>query len=233
MTSSALFLRLFLISSLLLAPVVVCGQSVSKRAQPGQSPESFVREYVAAIRSNDISQVKRLIHPKVLASRAAENREFFDVILAKELALNAKLSVDYKIVRITPIKESTMTAGIPHDLMFYPVQPDLEVQIDSETGPYKSLTLVRQIATVDRAWFLVFACPTARGVEVFRKQRADRDQREAHARELVKRLDLTFLSELKGLLKEHKRLDAIREYRTKSGEDLTTATEVMELISQQ
>ena len=68
---------------------------------PSASPQAFARAYMDAIRSQDGTRLRALIHPATLACINNANRSYFDRVFNAELQLGASLQKGFKIVRIT------------------------------------------------------------------------------------------------------------------------------------
>lgn len=150
------------------ALAVVAGVA-SVSAQPAGDPaqRTFVREYMAAITAKDVEALKRQIHPASLACMNEANREFFDFIF--ERALDRAPAATYQLTDV-----SAAPAGDPpfwpKGFARYPVRPTHQVQIDFETAPGRHMALVRVIAPAGGAWFEVMPCPTAEGLQAFRRR---------------------------------------------------------------
>jgi len=197
-------------------------------AEPGAPAQrTFVRDYMAAVSARDLSALKRLVHPASLACVDDTNRDFFDFVFAREL--RERPVATYRVTRIDPLPGPPPLPGSPA-LFRYPVRPTHEVQIDFETEPARSTTLVRQIALVHGAWFEVVVCPTAEGVQAFRQRQQAAERQRIRAAELAAAIQEPLLSELRGLLGHRQRLQAIKRYQEQSGADVTTAVAVIDVL---
>ena len=115
-------------------------------------------------------------------------------------------------------------------LFRYPVPPTHEVQIDFETSGGRSKTLVRMLAPSEGAWREVLPCPTVDSVRMFRERQAAAKEQRAGAEQLAAAIDEPLLSELRQLLAGRHRIEAIRTYQERSGLDVTTAMQVIDVI---
>lgn len=158
----------------------------------------------------------------------AENREYFDYLFANDL--RGAPRAQYKTASISPLPPNPQPFGLPAEMFAYPVRPTHQVQIDFETGPTSSVTVIRVIAVLSGSWFDVLPCPTAEGVQYFREHVAAGERQKARARQLAADLKAPLLSELKGLLRQQRKIDAIKRYQEAAGVDLTTAVQVIEVI---
>lgn len=190
---------------------------------------TFIDRYVSAIKLRDEVALKRLYHPAVLACVTLQNRDFFDFIFAQEFAAGPRLAGGYKVTRVDAVA-SDRPPTMP-DMFAYPVPPTHEFQID--TSPDKtnrSLSLLRAIAPLQGAWYVVQPCPNAKGIAFFRERRSGGDKQETHAHELADALQDPLLSDLKELLAEGQRIEAIKRYKAAADVDLTTAKLVIDVL---
>ena len=188
---------------------------------------TFAADYVAAVNSREVERWRRLVHPKSLACITDQNRDFFDDMTAR--ALRRTLSGPYRVASVRVLGKSA-PPGMPPAMGSYPVPPTHQIQIDVDTGPTSSVTVIRDLALSNGVWLEVLPCPTAEGLAAFRVAKRTADERQARAKALVAQLREPLLSELKGLLKEGRRVDAMRRYSAASGEDLTMARRVVDLL---
>ena len=201
---------------------------VSNSAQIESGQRKFARDYVYAVKSKNIAALKSIVHPKVLACVNEQNRDYFDFIFAKQLG--RKLTGDYKLT-VSPLKgDNPEMAFLPAEKFYYSIRPTYQVQIDFNANTYDNLTIIREVAPAGGRWYWVFACPNAQGMEFFRAQRQAGEKQQAKAQQLASELKDPLLSEIKQLLKEHKRIDAVKKYQAQTGADLTTTVQVINIL---
>jgi len=188
----------------------------------------FVQQYMDAIRARDVGAIRRLTHPASLACIDDASRAFFDSVFKGELRY-ARTIAGYRITRIGPASALSVP-GIPDTLFREPVPATHEFQVDADAAS-SSTTIIRRIARLDGAWYIVVPCPTAEGLERFREREVRRREQRAQAETLAAELKEPLVSELKALLAAGRRVDAVRRYREASGTDLTTAVTVMDVLS--
>jgi hypothetical protein len=150
------------------ALAVVAGVA-SVSAQPAGDPaqQTFVREYMAALASKDVAALERQIHPASRACMNEANRDFFDFVFAR--ALDSRPAASYQLTDVSPAPAGGPPFW-PAGFARYPVRPTHQVQIDFETAPGRHIALVRVIARSGGAWFEVMPCPTAEGLQAFRRR---------------------------------------------------------------
>jgi len=202
---------------------------------PGQSREvaieaghrHFADQYVAAARARDAAWYRKLIHPKSLACITDDNRDFFDDWMAR--AFRWKWEGPYRIAAVRALaKDASPT--MPASMARYPVAPTHQIQIDLQMSATRAGTLVAEIAPVGTTWYQVVPCPTAQGLAAFRSTKQANAAQEAKAQSLAQGLAAPLRAELLGLLKEGKRIDAMRRFSAETGEDITTARRVIDVL---
>jgi len=212
--------------------LVVLGLARAAVAQPGADAiepghRKFAADYMAAAASGDAQRMRALIHPKSLACVTEANRDFFDELLAR--SMRPGLSGAHRLTSVRRI-DLAEPPGVPPGMGAYPVAPTHRIQIDVVSGPNRSLTIVRDLALVDGGWRTVVVCPTAEGLAAFRNARQAGEQEQARARSLAAAIDAPLAVELRALLKEGRRVEAIERYRGASGEGLAMSRRVVELL---
>ena len=166
----------------LCAVVLVATVTTCAAQGPSATQQTFVRNYLAAITAQDLSALKRQVHPASLACIGDANQDFFDVIFARTLE-----RIPLPVYRLTAVSRTGSNLP-PPEFARYPVPPTHQVQIDFRTASGKDVTLVRLIAPSDGVWFEVIACPTAEGLQAFRQRQAEAQEQRAKVEQLVQGL---------------------------------------------
>lgn len=192
--------------------------------RPGH--EQFIGKYVAAINAGEIEALKRLIHPGCLACINDENRDYYDDYFSREF--KDHIPDNYKMLDMKPIggDEPLMMP----DMLYYPVRPAYWVQIDFETKPNSSKSILRQVVKSGDTWFMVLPCPKPEAVKRFKEVKIAKEKQKERARLLLQELKDPLLSELTGLLKEGMKIEAWKKYSAETGEDISMAKEVLSYI---
>jgi hypothetical protein len=193
---------------------------------------AFVERYVAALRSQDSADLRILHHPASLACSNPQNRDYYDFMFAKELRHGAGLRGGYTLTRFEPVDADTATALEMGGLIPNPVQPTHQFQIDTPfDNKNHSLTILRMAAEHAGTWFIVLGCPTDKAIGLFRERRAEGERQQARARQLAGDLQEPLRSEIKDLLAQNRRIDAVKRYQSGANTDLTTATQVIDILA--
>jgi hypothetical protein len=199
----------------------------SCHAQLGDSgsPESFAKSFVDAINSKSTERRLELLHPKSKACINAETRPYFDWILVRQS--RHVISAAYQVA-IQPLSSQRKVS--PDGRSAYPVRPTHQLQIDFDTGPNKNTSLVLFTVREGQRWYEVLPCPSSEAVTSARAAEASRAIQERRVRSLVEKLGEPLRSEIMLLAEKGQRIDAIKKYRDATGEDLTTAKDVVDLL---
>jgi hypothetical protein len=144
---------------------------------PTAAQQRFAAAYVAALQSNDPSQVTAIYHPATLACINAASQPYFDTVLGRAMQSGAEFGAHY---RLTSFKAPAGPAFMDgSDLFSYPVTPTYEMQIDARGGDnmhVKIWTLIVYLAPANGGWGVVLPCPTAKGMQMIRQQLAARQK---------------------------------------------------------
>ena len=184
---------------------------------------TFVKAWIEAVRSGDEAKVQHVFHPKVLACSNGQTREYFDLLIAAELKYRSR--GDYRITKIAPVKGQEPMSLLPSDGFSYPVQPAYEIDIDFDTT-----TVVRYLAESNGSWYEVQPCPNEKGMAYIHEQIAKGQEQGQRAARLLAELKDPLRGELLALLKQGRRVAAVNKYQAATGEDVTTAVMVMDLL---
>jgi hypothetical protein len=202
----------------LLAGASLC--SAAEVAAPKDSLAAFVERYARALQERDLDGYKRLVHPRSLACADVDQADYYEYLFHQKQWLTARTArASFKIV-----PESHLTG------MVYPVRPTHLLQVNLALGEFKSKTLLVQVAAHEGAWFEVVPCPTPDVLRTLRASAAKERAEVARAEALLSSLRDPLRSELAALLRQGKKVTAIIRYRDVSGEDLSVAKRVIELL---
>ena len=204
-------------------------------AKSAVTPQAWSRSeqhYAAALTSQDRAAFTNLVHPTSLACISPQNSDYFDFIFAKELSYGAALRGGYSLTRFDPADADSIAASEMGGVLQNPVGPTHQFQIDTPfDGSNRSLTLQRMAVEQGGAWFIVFGCPTAKGLEFFRAHLVEGERQRQRAQELVGALHDPLFSEIRSLLAQNRRIEAIKRYQRDANVDLTTASRVIDIVA--
>lgn len=168
------------------------------------------------------------MHPQALVCATAEPDSFHHRMVTRQSKYT--IPSDYKW-KMTPIaSDQTLMFADKFD---YPVRPTHVLQLDFETGPNRSMTMILQVVHDAKRWNEVIACPKPDTIVAGRDARQAETKRAEKTSELVAKIPAQLKERVMELLKQGRRIVAIKHYQTVSGEDLTTAVEVVHLLTSQ
>ena len=193
------------------------------RAQEAGGARAFVEDLVGAINGKSAERRRALLHP---TSLACPRPEMIADVFARQSARPVPPGYRWTTTPLPP-GQPLMAA----DKFDYAVRPSHVLQIDYETMPTRSTTLVLYVVHDGRRWWEVLGCPTAETVAQARAAKAAAGERAERVRVLV---DSTSPELREAVLKLHgegRRIEAYRHYERVSGEDLATARDVVEMLA--
>jgi hypothetical protein len=205
--------------------VAASRQNISAEA----ARQQFAAKYVAALKSKDPARMKALIHPEVLACK--NFAEYFNVANISGQVFVDPPGPGYKVT-FTTLPIDAKPPLLPPDKFKYPIQPSHELQIDWNRNADGSspTALIQSIAEKDGAWYLVYPCPNDEGMKFVHEMIAKGREQKEHALTLASQLQDPLKSELLALLKQGRKIDAIKKYQSTTGVDLTTAVQVIDVL---
>lgn len=221
----------FLLPSLLFGLLVSCDESSVKPAAASAvsrpvTEAAFLSAFVAASRSGRPDAVRALVHPATFQRGEKHARAF----LAEWLSREAHRAIpETRRVTTTAIARD---APLPfEDSFVYAVRPTLSLQIDFDESPRRGVSMVRSVLVDDDGvWWLVVALPSEETLAKMRRSRVDADRTEQLAPDLARDIEEPVLSELKALLRDGKKISAIKRYREVSGEGLRVSKAVIDAL---
>lgn len=223
-----------LLLSLLSGLLASCDEKAARSAEASTvsrpvTEEEFLKALAQASRSGRPDAVRALVHPANLQQVEEHNRPFFLEWLSREV----KRAIP-EIYRATATAIAP-DAPLPFEGPFvYPVRPTLSLQIDFDEPPRRSVSMIRSVLVDDDGvWWLVVALPTHETVARMQRIRSDADRTEQAAAELARNIEEPLRGELKTLLRNGRKIDAIKRYREVSGEGLRMAKEVAEVLEEE
>lgn len=205
----------------LLAPV-----PKGARAEGTERQSAFVQALVESMNSRNPGRQKALLHPGSLDCGNAEGVSIFSESFFPRTRGPVPANYRWGITQVPP-GQPPMFA----DKFIYPVRPTHLLRIDYDPGPNRSKTLVVQIVYDEGRWSVVSACPTPETAAAAEKAKRVRAESATRARTLADGISPRLKETVVRLLKEGRRVDAIRQYSEATGEDITTAKEVVEMLS--
>lgn len=205
----------------LLSPLLCIAQ-----ATDSGRPETFAKEFVDAVNSKSTEHRLSLLHPKSRVCINAQTQPYYDWIFSHQLRHTIPATA-YKIATEPLSGEQTPASDGKSD---YPLRPTHRLQIDFETGPYSSTSIILLIVRDGARWREVLPCPRPETMPGIRAAEAGGAEQERRVQSLDAKLTDPLRAEIIALARKGQRIDAIKKYRDATGEDLSTAKSVVDLL---
>jgi hypothetical protein len=210
---------------------IALGLGTAQAQDIDAAERTLVERYAAAVTAHDVEALKALYHPASIACIDAANQDYFDFLFDNDLRFQNDLKSGYKVTAVGPADPYLASMNSMDGMLVAPVTPTHQFQIDTTGGDgSRAVTIVRMTAERDGVWFIVAGCPTEKGLAAFRQRRGAAAPAQARIQELASKLGEPLLSELKDLLTQNRRIDAIKRYEDAAKVDLTTAVQVIDAL---
>lgn len=189
-------------------------------------PRTFGVELVQAIRSGQGERRLSVVHPMSRRCVTTSTQSYYDWWFEKQRRV---LGASHPIVKVDRFDAATVTP--PTDgRSDYPIVPTHRLQIDFSDGPYQSSGLIAYVAPDRGRWREVLPCPRGDVVERARHRVAEDQEQAGRVRSQLPNMPPALQRELRALLDDGRKVDAIRRYAAATGEDLGTAKAVVESL---
>ena len=109
--------------------------------------------------------------------------------------------------------------------------PTRQLQVDFSTGANRSTTVVLLLANAGARWYEVLPCPSPDAVIGARFAMEESVRREERVRGVLARMPASLREDLLNLVKDGRRVDAIRRLADVTGEELAVAREAVDVLS--
>jgi hypothetical protein len=200
---------------------LICHAQVGSPDQP----EAFARLFVDAINSKSAERRLALLHPKSKACIDAQTQPYYDWIFSRQLKYI--IPAKYKVAAQPLAGKQALPSDGKSD---YPLRPSHQLQIDFDTGPYSTTSIVLLIVRDGARWYEVLPCPRPDAIAGILAIEANHAEHERKVKSLVAGLTDPLRAEIITLARQGRRIDAINKYRDATSQDLTTAKEVVDLL---
>jgi hypothetical protein len=217
------FAKRGVVSLILISFCAACGARAQSQASQTEV-KSFVTQYVAAFNAKGAARLRALQHPKSLACITAENKSFYDDLLAVHRRDPIPANYTFKA---SPVNENNLKAL--ETMGWFPVKPDRELQIDYQQGDDGGSITVYLIRENGRL-FDDEPCASDQTVKHYNDDAPARAERLAQDKALAAAIKEPLRSDLIALLREHKTAEATTRYKEASGQDYPTAMFVIDLL---
>lgn len=167
---------------------------------------TLVEPCLQAVRTND-KALARFLHPQVRACINDRTREYFE---SGDLLKPNGLTPKHRIAKLTPQSGPGNLFFRPEDGFTYPVRPAYELILEAGQENNQIVQIIRYLAPSGGSWYFVEPCPNEKGMAFFHESLAKAAEQRRQVEVLVAQLKDPLLSELKDLLKQHRKIDAVK-----------------------
>jgi hypothetical protein len=210
-------------AAIALAIVVMSMPTVASSTEDAAA-KAFVGQLVAASNADDHAARRALLHPQAVACADLLRTTMGEAAFAPK---RQPVPSAYRW-NIAPMADGS--AGWFADNFDYPVRPTHQLQVDFETVPHRTESLMFQIVKLDDQWREIAGCPRPETILQARRAGEQRGQQNARIAELVKAMPPALESEIRRHFAEGRRIDAYRHYRDATREDLAIAKGVVDTL---
>jgi len=210
---------------LVLAAALTLLVTAPVRGQDSDLDRAFVTAFVAAVNAATVDARLALVHPQSRACTTGGAGEWW----ADSVARQAREPIPAKHRwTIKPVP-----AGEPPpfgDKFDYPIRATHTLQLDMQPQPYRLRTVIVQLARAGDRWGEVVPCAKPEIQATIRAAIAAKAKRAARVETLLATMPAAQRDDIVAQIKAGRRIDAAKSYAQSSGEDLTTATEVVDRL---
>lgn len=181
---------------------------------------AFVMQLVDAINRADTASRRALMHPDALRCEQAAADSGW-------APKRGPIPAGFRW-HIDPMPAGSK--GFFADRFDYPVVPTHQLQIDYETAPNRSTSVMLQLVRDRGQWREVTGCPKPQTIEAARQAAPLRAQQQDRIAQVAARLAPGLKADVLKLVAEGRKIDAIIQVRQATGEDLTVAKGVVDRL---
>ena len=196
------------------------------RPQDDDQARAFVVSVVEALNSKSLERRRALLHPKSLPCAGTEPDSFYRWMATRQFKDSVPPDYKWKVTAL-PADQPLMFA----DKFDYPVRPTHTLQLDYSLAPHGGKTMLLYIVRDANRWYEMTPCPRPETLAAARAARQAEAARGERVKTLVAAMPAALRTQVLDLVKAGRRIDAARHYQAASGEDLTTAVEVVDLLA--
>jgi hypothetical protein len=196
------------------------------RSQDDDRARAFVANVVEALNSKSPARRQALLHPRSLPCATIEPDSFYTWMVTRQFKDSVPADYKWKITPVPP-EQPLMFA----DKFDYPVRPTHTLQLDFQLAPHGGKTMLLYLVRDADRWYEMTPCPRPETLAAARAARQAEGRRAERVKALIASMPAELKSQVLELVRVGRRLDAAKQYQAASGEDLTTAVEVVELLA--
>lgn len=208
--------------------VLLFGMTGLAQAQNAEQERAIAASLVDAINSGSMERRKALMNPRALACGNQDTCSMTEEMIKRQTHHRIPADFKWRVTNI-PAGEAPFFA----DKFDYPVRPTHRLQIDFNSAPGKTTTILLQLVYAGNRFQEITGCPTPETVEAARIANQERGRRAAKVAELVAAIAPELKQTVVNLYRDGRRVEAIKHYAKASGEELVIAKDVVDQLAEQ
>lgn len=208
------------------APGAAPTQAAAKVERPQITPEQrqFAEKLIAAMRAKDLAKLNEMVAPSVRACFNKDTQPYLDAVLNKQMKHQVPKEYTLKIGAVPP------QVSQPSKYVTIPLMPTQVLEIEY-TQADNSITLNRLIAQEHGKWYTVASCPTAAGMERFRKLEKIRQAGRERAKEFMAQVKPPLKAQVIAYVNKGDNADAWKLCMKTLHVDFYTARELVSMLT--
>ena len=210
-----------------LAGALVLTVATAAAAQDVDADRAFANALVAAINAHTLDARAALVHPKARPCITGEVGEWWRESVLRQGRPPVPADATSKI---SPLSSDDARAA--SDRFDWPIAPTHVLQLDITDAPAKSRTLLFRLVKEGGRWVEVVPCAKPETVVAIRAARAETARRAERAKALAASTWPELRERVLALYRSGSRIDAYKLYARETGEDLTLARDVVDLLAE-
>jgi hypothetical protein len=209
-----------------LAILASAGGSAPLSAQENPADRGFVATFVQAVNGGATTRLS-LVHTKARQCASGAVGEWWQVSVARQAKGGVPADYRWTLKPIPADEQPPFAEGFD-----YTVQPTHVLQIDMRPKPYTFRTMLVRLARDGGRWAEVVPCAKPEmQAKIHATLEATAKQTE-RVKGLVATMPAALRAKILAEIRDGRSVSAAKTYAQESGEDLTTATEVVELLDE-
>jgi len=196
-------------------------------AQDSEADRAFVTAFVAAVNAGTVGARAALVHPQSRACTTGGAGEWWTESVTRQA--KEPIPARHKwTIKPLPTGEPPPFG----DKFDYPILPTHALQLDMQPEPYHFRRMLVQLARAGDRWAEVVPCAKPEIQAAIRAALAAKAKRAQRVEALVAAMPPALRDTVLAQIKAGRQVEAAQSYARASGEDLTTATEVVDRLAE-
>jgi hypothetical protein len=210
---------------LALAVVVMLTAVAPAAGQDNPADRAFVMAFVDAVNRGATARLA-LVHSNARACATPPVGEWWNVSVGRQAKQGVPAQYRWTLKPVPAGEQPMFAEGFD-----YPVQPTHVLQIDMHPRPFSSYTMLVRLAHDGERWAEVVPCAKPEMLVKIRAALEAQARQAERVRVLVAAMPAPLRDKVLAEIKAGREVSAAKLYAAESGESLTTASEVVDLLA--